>query len=615
MARTQPHLVLICLGNPGPDYAGTRHNAGWMFADWLAQRHGFGPFKPYPDTPAEVAAGELAGLPALLVKPRTLMNESGRLVGPLAADYPFDDHLWCIAHDDLDVPLGRARARGKGGHGGHNGVRSVLGAAGRRDLARLKLGVDSPARAHYEAPADFLLDEFAPAERERLEQSFPAAQQALEGQAREFAARLERERAQARPAAHFAAECLDAARRAVADLPFASPYPVFLPRRALHRVTDVTVALAKLLRKAAAGLAEDDAFYERLLGYIPANLRPLLGPRRRLRRLLFATDFHVAGGEVRVIELNCAVGFGHYAHLAARALAPVVRPLGVRPAADVDFAPFLWEHGLKPLHEPERGRVAFLRGIGNRDMFNADELEGVAARIAETGGPQIALVHEADLALRDEGLYTGCERVDLLYVEENLGDWARFDAGSPVPGAVRAGLVKTFPRLDMFLLTSKGALCALIDPECERVLRPDDAERRVLRENVLWSHELDAHIEPAAYYMLREGLALVVKDALGGGGRGVDVLHPDGSGQAGHTLRSRLRAAQDGRHPGSIVQGYFAPGPWGDEPEPRFDVRVLCAAHEGDIAVGPIYGRIFRGVKLSMSSHPDAGVAAVYVSG
>ncbi len=82
MSVTEPHLVLICLGNPGPRYAGTRHNAGWLFADYLASQNGFAELASMDDVPARAAQGSLAGLPALLVKPEVAMNDCGRVIPP-----------------------------------------------------------------------------------------------------------------------------------------------------------------------------------------------------------------------------------------------------------------------------------------------------------------------------------------------------------------------------------------------------------------------------------------------------------------------------------------------------------------------------------------------------
>jgi hypothetical protein len=176
-----------------------------------------------------------------------------------------------------------------------------------------------------------------------------------------------------------------------------------------------------------------------------------------------------------------------------------------------------------------------------------------------------------------------------------------------LPEAVRSGRAKVFPPLDMFLYTNKGFLSLLADPSARRWFDPDDEESKVLRENVLWSAALDERMEPAAYYMLEQGLTLVVKDTLGGGGRGVTILRPDSSSQqTGHLLRQRLLAGN------SVVQGYFPPGRWSADVDLSFDVRVLVAAHEGDIAIGPVYGRVFRGEKVNFAD-PDSGIAPFYV--
>ncbi|MCD6415530.1 MAG: aminoacyl-tRNA hydrolase [Planctomycetes bacterium] len=609
MARTEPTVIVICLGNPGERFAGSRHNAGFILADHLAQRRQFGPFQPLEGTEALAAEGTLANMRTLLVKPTTAMNDCGRVVSPLARDYSFDEHLWVVIHDDLDLPLGSVKGRQKGGHGGHNGVRSLLEAAGRRDLARVKLGVSSRRKADYESVADFLLSKFHPEELRSLQEVFPDAEKVLTDQINSFVvAATGRDRLQ-ETARRYRKGALEEARTALDGIPASSPYPVILRGRQMRRAFDVVTALAKLLRKARALAAKNGGFRRRLVEFIPDELRPLLPPCNGSQRLFFAADLHILGQRLKVIELNCAVGYGHYAALADEALFPIVRRIAgeaERPN-EWNFAAFLHRHGLRPLHESGAGGIAFLRGFGGEDMFNVDELEGVARRIERDTGLHVPLCHERDLALRKDGLYLGgTGRVDLLYVEENLSEWPGPADDSPVRRAVESGLVRTFPELEMFLYTSKGFLSLLADPEVQDMLGPDEAEQKVLRENILWSHPLDRHIEPAAYYMLEQGLRVVVKDALGGGGRGVTVLRPGSSSQqAGHILRRRM---VEGR---SIVQGYFEAGRWAEDDDLRFDVRVLCAAHEGDITIGPVYGRIFRGAKLSLSG-PDAGVAPVY---
>ncbi len=609
-ASAEPRLILICLGNPGAEYAATRHNAGWLFGDCLRQRHEFAPFEPLEGVEATAARGELAGLPALIAKPGVAMNDAGRVAATLVERFGAEGRLYALAHDDLDVPLGSAKGRARGGHGGHNGVRSVLGEAPDVPFFRLKLGVGSARKGGCDSVAEFLLSPFEEGERAELEESFPQAEQVLVGEARSLAARLAKQDRRDAARRRYAGELLEEAREALEGLDAASPYPVFLNPSEASRLLDVVTALTKLLRKARATAGRDDAFYDRLASFIPEGLRPLLPARTGSQRLFYAADLHLSQAGLKVIELNCAVGYAHYARLADEALLPLLseRLDGLERPTDAEFAAFLYQHGLKPLLEPDAGALAFLRGFGGRDMFNVDELERLAARVGRLAGAEVPLCHEGDLEPAEGGLrLPDGRRVDLLYVEENLSTWAGVAEGSPLHAAVREGRVKTFPPLDMFLLTGKGFLALLAEPEVQELLEPDEAEARVLRENLLWSSPLDARIEPAAYYMLERGLSVVVKDALGGGGRGVTVLRPDSSSQqAGHMLRRRALAG------GSVVQGYFPAGRWSQEVDLRFDLRVLAAAHAGDVNLGPVCARVFRGEKVSFAE-PDAGVAPVYV--
>jgi len=605
-------LILICLGNPGERYAGTRHNAAWLFAEHLRAAHGFGEFRPLAGVEALCAEGRFAGVRTCLVEPNTGMNDCGRILPLLFARFDPAEHVYAVAHDDLDVPLGSVKGREKGSHGGHNGVRSLLSAAGKAQLFRLKLGVGSPGKGQYASVADFLLSPFEPKERERLEAAFPKAEQILAVHVKSRLAQAARRAGREELAARYASGPLDAARRALEGIGPVSPYPIFLTKSEAARAFDVTTAIAKLVRKAMRLAAEDEEFRSRLLDFIPARLHRVLRPGVGASRFFFAADFHLSNGRMKVIELNCAVGYAHYARLADEALWPVVS--GLSPAlgrpVETEFADFLYLHGLKPMHEPQAGGIAFLRGFNDRDMFNVGELEALAARIGASHGLSIPLCHERDLSLTDDGLHLADGgRVDVLYVEENLGDWAAVSEDSPLWRAVCGGLVKTFPPLDMFLYTNKGFLSVLVDPSVERWLEPDEEEAKVLRRNLLWSQPLDGRIEPAAYYMLEQGLTLVLKETLGGGGRGVVVLRPEAaSQQAGHTLRSRLREGH------SVVQGYFPPGRWSADSDLHFDVRVLVAGGESEITIGPVYGRVWRGEKVDLSA-PDAGVAPVYVTG
>ena len=116
-----PQLV-VGLGNPGSNYAQTRHNLGFMVADRLAARLGSG-FKVHKRSGAEIATGRLGGHSVVLAKPRCYMNESGRHVGPLAKFYSVPPADVLVIHDDLDIDFGQIRLKIGGGEGGHNGLR------------------------------------------------------------------------------------------------------------------------------------------------------------------------------------------------------------------------------------------------------------------------------------------------------------------------------------------------------------------------------------------------------------------------------------------------------------------------------------------------------------
>jgi PTH1 family peptidyl-tRNA hydrolase len=158
-------LLVVGLGNPGPAYAKTRHNVGFMVADILAARIGSA-FKVHKKSGAEVLTGRLAGAPVVLAKPRCYMNESGRQVGPLAKFYSVPPGRIVVIHDELDIDFGRIRLKVGGGEGGHNGLRSVASALGSKDFQRVRIGVGRPPGR--KDPAAFVLEAFTAAERTEL---------------------------------------------------------------------------------------------------------------------------------------------------------------------------------------------------------------------------------------------------------------------------------------------------------------------------------------------------------------------------------------------------------------------------------------------------------------
>ena len=155
-------LLVVGLGNPGPNYAATRHNLGFMVADRLAERLG-STFKVHRRSGAEITTGRLGGHSVVVAKPRCFMNEAGRQVGPLAKFYSLPAAGVVVIHDDLDLDFGRVRLKVGGGEGGHNGLRSVASALASRDFQRVRIGIGRPPGR--KDPAVFVLERFSAAEK------------------------------------------------------------------------------------------------------------------------------------------------------------------------------------------------------------------------------------------------------------------------------------------------------------------------------------------------------------------------------------------------------------------------------------------------------------------
>ena len=164
-----PWLV-VGLGNPGPGYAGNRHNAGAMVLDALAAelRERFGRHRSGAAV-AEVRLPPTGGRPGsrlVLAKPTSYMNLSGGQVGGLATFFRIPaDHL-LVVHDELDLPFGELRLKRGGGEGGHNGLRSISQSVGTKDYCRLRFGISRPP-GRMDA-ADYVLKDFSGAERKEL---------------------------------------------------------------------------------------------------------------------------------------------------------------------------------------------------------------------------------------------------------------------------------------------------------------------------------------------------------------------------------------------------------------------------------------------------------------
>jgi len=163
---TQPALRLIVgLGNPGPQYEATRHNAGFWLADQLAADAGAS-FALESGVFAWVGKGRIGSTPILLAKPATFMNKSGQAVGALARFYKIDPEQILVLHDELDLLPGQVKLKQGGGHAGHNGLRDIQAALGSAHFWRLRLGIGHPRSLGLaQAVVGFVLN---PPKREEL---------------------------------------------------------------------------------------------------------------------------------------------------------------------------------------------------------------------------------------------------------------------------------------------------------------------------------------------------------------------------------------------------------------------------------------------------------------
>ncbi len=170
-----PWLV-VGLGNPGPTYAGNRHNAGHLVAHELAARMG-GRFKAHKGR-ADIVEGRLAGARVVLMKPKSYMNTAGGPVASVCRFFGVPVGQVIVVHDELDLPYGAVRLKLGGGDNGHNGLRSVTASLGSRDYLRVRFGIGRPPGRMD--PADFVLRDFSVVERKNLPAYVDRAADAVE---------------------------------------------------------------------------------------------------------------------------------------------------------------------------------------------------------------------------------------------------------------------------------------------------------------------------------------------------------------------------------------------------------------------------------------------------
>ena len=158
-------ILLVGLGNPGTEYALTRHNVGFMAVDELVRRYSFdGWTKKFK---GEICAGTIDGEKVLALKPHTYMNLSGESVLAISSFYKIPPEKIYVFHDDMDLPVGRLKVKQGGGSGGHNGIKSIDAHLG-QNYHRVRIGVDKPAMR--EQVVSWVLSKFAPNDKQTLDE-------------------------------------------------------------------------------------------------------------------------------------------------------------------------------------------------------------------------------------------------------------------------------------------------------------------------------------------------------------------------------------------------------------------------------------------------------------
>ncbi|HEY6208766.1 MAG TPA: aminoacyl-tRNA hydrolase [Gemmatimonadales bacterium] len=170
--------AVVGLGNPGPEYAATRHNVGFWLADALVRRWGFPAFRR--GERARVSEGSVDGIPVRVLKPTTYMNRSGAALASLRADPSFNPATdLLVVVDEFQLPCGTFRLRAQGSAGGHNGLKSIEAALQSQQYARLRIGI-GPLPQGVDDWADYVLAPFADEQREQVEAALPQMSDAVE---------------------------------------------------------------------------------------------------------------------------------------------------------------------------------------------------------------------------------------------------------------------------------------------------------------------------------------------------------------------------------------------------------------------------------------------------
>ena len=166
--------ILVGLGNPGPKHAGNRHNIGFMAADEIVRRYDFHPVRP--QFHSQVAEGTIAGEKIVLLKPKTFMNDSGRALFSALRLYKLKARDAIVMYDELDLVPGKVRVKKGGGHGGHNGIRSIESRIG-KDFWRVRIGIGHPGNKTM--VHGYVLSDFRKTDRDWVEKTIDAVAEAM----------------------------------------------------------------------------------------------------------------------------------------------------------------------------------------------------------------------------------------------------------------------------------------------------------------------------------------------------------------------------------------------------------------------------------------------------
>ena len=169
--------LIVGLGNPGKQYESTRHNAGYWFVDHLSDKFAAN-LQRKDKFFGYIATVNIEGNSVYLLKPDTFMNLSGKSVQALASFYRIDTSEILVAHDELDIGAGEIRLKTGGGHGGHNGLRDIIGCLGQRNFYRLRIGIGHPG--HASQVTSYVLNNPPSEDRQQIENSIDKAAEQID---------------------------------------------------------------------------------------------------------------------------------------------------------------------------------------------------------------------------------------------------------------------------------------------------------------------------------------------------------------------------------------------------------------------------------------------------